>query len=56
MFLFVVGQALAEKALLDSAVAGVSGFFTNIFDVIQDKPYFLILVAIVLFLLLKKRR
>jgi hypothetical protein len=53
---FVVAQALAEKGLLDGAIAGVSGFFTNITGTIQDKPYLLIVVAIILALLLKKRR
>ena len=56
MLPFVAAQALAEKGLLDGAIAGVSGFFTNITDTVQDKPYLLIVLAIVLALLLKKRR
>jgi hypothetical protein len=56
MFPFVVAQALAEKGLLDGAITGVSGLFTNITDTVRDKPYLLIVLAIVLALLLKKRR
>jgi hypothetical protein len=53
---FIVAQALVERGMLDGAITGVSGFFTNLTYTVEDKPYLLIIAAIVLALLLKKRR
>jgi hypothetical protein len=52
----VFAQALLEKGMLDGAVTGVSGFFNDLTYTVQDKPYLLIIAAIVLALLLKRRR
>jgi phosphotransacetylase len=56
----IIAQALAEKGALDGVVTGLSGFFSQVFssmtDLIEARPYVLIVVAVVLFLLLKKRR
>ena len=56
----IIAQALAEKGALDGVASGLSNFFSGTFDsardLIQARPYLLILVAVVLFLLLKKSR
>ena len=56
----IIAQALAEKGGLDGVVTGITGFFTGVFsstsELIQARPYLLIVIAVVLFLLLKKRR
>ena len=56
----IIAQALAEKGALDGVVTGLSNFFSGTFDsarnLIEARPYLLILVAVVLFVLLKKRR
>jgi len=56
----IIAQALAEKSALDGVVTGITGFFTGVFSstsaLIQARPYLLIVIAVVLFLLLKKRR
>jgi len=56
----IIAQALAEKAGLDSVATGISGFFSGIFSsvstAVEERPYLLIVLAVVLFLLLKKRR
>ena len=56
----IIAQALAEKGALDGVVTGLSSFFSGTFDsaidLIEARPYLLILGAVVLFLLLKKRR
>jgi hypothetical protein len=56
----IIAQALAEKGALDGVASGISGVFDGGFaavsDLLHERPYLLILVAVVLFLLLKKRR
>jgi len=52
----VIAQALAEKGLLDGAISGASNFLTSAVDVFQARPYLLIVVAVVLFFLLKPKR
>lgn len=56
----IIAQALAEKGALDGVVTGLSNFFSGAFDstseLVHERPYLLILVAVGLFLLLKKRR
>ena len=57
----IIAQALAEKGALDGVVTGITGFFTGVFsstsELVKTRPYLAILtVAVVLFLLLKRRR
>jgi hypothetical protein len=56
----IIAQALAEKGALDGVVTGLSGFFSGAFssmsELVQARPYLLIVLGVVLFLLLKKRR
>jgi len=52
----VLAQALVEKGLLDGAISGASTFFSNAGDIVQTKPYLLVIPAVVLFLLLKPKR
>ena len=56
----IIAQALAEKGALDGVVTGITGFFSGVFsstsELIQARPYLLIVIGVVLFLLLKKRR
>ena len=55
----IIAQALVEKGALDGVATGISGFFSGLFSsvsgAVQERPYLLILVAVVLFLLLRKR-
>ena len=57
---FILAQALAEKGALDGVASGISrvfdGGFTSVVDLLNERPYLLILIGVVLFLLLKKRR
>lgn len=53
---FVIAQALLEKAALDAAVSGVSNFLTSVEGAVVDRPYLLVVLAVLLVLLLKKRR
>lgn len=56
----IIAQALAEKGALDGVASGLSGFFSetlgSVSDIFQERPYLLIVLGVVLFLLLKKRR
>jgi hypothetical protein len=52
----IVAQALAEKGALDGLVTGMSYAFSRVGDTLMDYPWALIAIAVVLFLLLKKRR
>ena len=52
----IVAQALVEKGALDGVAAGISGFFYEVTSTVQAKPYLLIVVAVVFFLLLKPKR
>ena len=52
----IFAQALAEKGALDGVASGISNFFVDITNTVQANPYWLILLAVVLFLLLKPKR
>jgi hypothetical protein len=52
----VIAQAMVEKGMLDGAVAGIHNALATVGHAIEAKPYLLIVLAVVLFLLLKKRR
>ena len=51
-----IAQALIEKGALDGVAAGIASFFYQTTATVQEKPYLLIILAIVLFLLLKPKR
>ena len=56
----VIAQALAEKGALDGVASGISiafdSGFSAVSDLIHERPYLLLVVGVVLFFLLKKRR
>jgi hypothetical protein len=51
-----LAQALIEKGALDGVAAGIASFFYQTTATVQERPYLLIVVAVVLFLLLKPKR
>jgi hypothetical protein len=51
-----LAQALVEKGALDGVAAGIASFFNQTTATVQEKPYLLIILAVVLFLLLKPKR
>ena len=52
----IIAQALAEKGALDGVAAGIGAFFYQITDTVEANPYWLIVLGVVLFLLLKPKR
>jgi hypothetical protein len=56
----IIAQALAEKGALDGVASGISrvfdGGFASVSNLLHERPYLLIVIGVVLFLLLKKRR
>ena len=52
----ILAQALIEKGALDGVAAGIANFFYQTTATVQERPYLLIVLAVVLFLLLKPKR
>ena len=58
--MLIIAQAMPQRDALKGVATGLSGFFSGVVSsatyAVQERPYLLIIVAVVLFLLLKKRR
>ena len=58
--MLIIAQARPQGEALEGVATGISGFFSNLFSsvsaAVEERPYLLIVLAVVLFLLLKKRR
>ena len=52
----ILAQALAEKGALDGAITGVSAALSNLGGIVENRPWLLIVLAVVLFFLLKRKR
>ena len=52
----IVAQALLEKGLLDRVFTGISEAFIDVGRFIQSRPYLLIVLGVVLYFLLRRRR
>jgi hypothetical protein len=52
----MIAQALVEKGLLDGASLSLTNLFTQAGDLIRARPYLLLALVIVLFLLLRRPR
>jgi len=51
-----LAQALVERGTLDGLISGISSTFVYVGNEITNHPYVLIVLAIVLVLLLRKRK
>jgi hypothetical protein len=52
----ILAQALLEHGMLDSAIAGAANLITDAGDLIQAKPWVLIIVAVIVALLIRPKR
>jgi MYXO-CTERM domain-containing protein len=53
---FVVAQAVLEKAALEGLLSDVLGRMQNVAFAVQERPWLWIVLALVLILLIRRRR